>query len=139
MSRVSRRRHERRRRGRSNADAYYARIGQAFVELLAERNADGYVYRVDLRLRPFGTSGRDGALVRGDGTVLPARRPRLGTLRVDQGARGRRAIANAGARLLDTLRPFVFRRYLDYTAFAGLREMKALIDAEVARKDLSQT
>ena len=35
------------------------------------------------------------------------------------------------------LRPFVYRKYLDYTAFAGLREMKALIDAEVARKDLA--
>src|SRR5690606_25093485 len=43
----------------------------------------------------------------------------------------------AGARLLATLRPFVFRRYFDYTAFAGLREMKTLIDAEVARKDLA--
>ena len=41
-----------------DADAYYARVGQAFVALIAERNADGYVYRVDLRLRPFGTSGR---------------------------------------------------------------------------------
>ena len=35
------------------------------------------------------------------------------------------------------LRPFVYRKYLDYTAFAGLRDMKALIDAEVARKDLA--
>src|SRR4029077_1849081 len=40
--------------------------------------------------------------------------------------------------LIDLLRPFVYRRYLDYTAFVGLREMKALIDAEVARKDLAQ-
>lgn len=44
----------------------------------------------------------------------------------------------AGNRLLATLRPFVFRRYFDYTAFAGMREMKALIDAEVARKDLAE-
>jgi glutamate-ammonia-ligase adenylyltransferase len=43
----------------------------------------------------------------------------------------------AGKQLLELLRPFVYRRYLDYTAFAGLREMKALSDAEVARKDLS--
>jgi glutamate-ammonia-ligase adenylyltransferase len=42
----------------------------------------------------------------------------------------------AGKQLQDLLRPFVYRKYLDYTAFAGLREMKALIDAEVARKDL---
>jgi glutamate-ammonia-ligase adenylyltransferase len=43
----------------------------------------------------------------------------------------------AGRQLQDMLRPFVYRRYLDYTAFAGLREMKALIDAEVVRKDLA--
>ena len=44
---------------------------------------------------------------------------------------------NAGKQLQELLRPFVYRKYLDYTAFAGLREMKALIDAEVARKDLA--
>jgi glutamate-ammonia-ligase adenylyltransferase len=44
----------------------------------------------------------------------------------------------AGKRLLETLRPFVYRRYFDYTALAGLRDMKALIDAEVARRDLAE-
>ena len=38
----------------------------------------------------------------------------------------------AGDALLETLRPFVYRRYLDYGALDGLREMKAVIDAEVA-------
>jgi len=119
-----------------DAEAYYTRVGQAFVALLAERNADGYVYRVDLRLRPFGNSGR---------TVLS-----FAAMEQYYQREGRdweryawikaRAVGGdraGGARLLDTLRPFVFRRYLDYTAFAGLREMKALIDAEVARKDLA--
>ncbi|EQD63255.1 PII-uridylyltransferase/Glutamine-synthetase adenylyltransferase domain protein, partial [mine drainage metagenome] len=40
--------------------------------------------------------------------------------------------------MLAQLRPFVYRRYLDYTAFSGLRAMKTLIDAEVARKDLAE-
>ena len=44
---------------------------------------------------------------------------------------------DAGAELLDSLRPFVYRRYLDYTALDGLREMKALIDAEVQRRELA--
>ena len=119
-----------------DAGAYYARIGQALVALIAGRDADGYVYRVDLRLRPFGNAGR----------------PALSFVAMEQyfQREGRdweryawikaRPVAGdraAGARMLDTLRPFVFRRYLDYGAFAGLREMKALIDAEVARKDLS--
>ena len=37
-------------------------------------------------------------------------------------------------RLIETLRPFVYRRYLDYTAFGGLREMKALIDGAAASR-----
>src|SRR5690606_7333785 len=44
---------------------------------------------------------------------------------------------DAGERFLVTLRPFVYRRYLDYGALAGLRQMKAAIAAEVARKELA--
>jgi len=119
-----------------DADAYYARIGQAFVALIAERNADGYVYRVDLRLRPFGTSGRT-ALSFAAMEQYYQREGRDWERYAWIKARAVGGDRSAGARLLDTLRPFVFRRYLDYTAFAGLREMKALIDAEVARKDLA--
>jgi glutamate-ammonia-ligase adenylyltransferase len=119
-----------------DADAYYARIGQAFVALLAERNADGYVYRVDIRLRPFGQSGRT-ALSFAAMELYYQREGRDWERYAWIKARAVGGDRGAGARLLDTLRPFVFRRYLDYTAFAGLREMKSLIDAEVARKDLA--
>ncbi len=119
-----------------DANTYFARVGQAFVALLADRDADGYVYRVDLRLRPFGNAGRLALSF----TAMEQYYQREGRdweryawikARVVGGDR------IAGARLLDTLRPFVYRRYLDYGAFAGLREMKSLIDAEVARKDLA--
>jgi glutamate-ammonia-ligase adenylyltransferase len=119
-----------------DADAYYARVGQAFVALLAERNADGYVYRVDLRLRPFGNSGRP-VLSFAAMEQYYQREGRDWERYAWTKARAVGGDRGAGAHLLDTLRPFVFRRYLDYTAFAGLREMKALIDAEVARKDLA--
>ena len=119
-----------------DADAYYARVGQAFVALLAERNADGYVYRVDLRLRPFGNSGRP-VLSFAAMEQYYQREGRDWERYAWTKARAVGGDRNAGAHLLDTLRPFVFRRYLDYTAFAGLREMKALIDAEVVRKDLA--
>jgi glutamate-ammonia-ligase adenylyltransferase len=119
-----------------DAATYYARIGQALVSLLADRSADGYVYRVDLRLRPFGNAGRLALsfaameqYFQSDGRDWE----RYAWIKARPVAGDR----NAGARLLETLRPFMFRRYLDYTAFAGLREMKALIDAEVARKDLA--
>jgi glutamate-ammonia-ligase adenylyltransferase len=119
-----------------DAGAYYVRVGQALVSLLADRDADGYVYRVDLRLRPFGNAGRLAlSFVAMEHYFQREGRDweRYAWIKARPVAGDR----NAGARLLDTLRPFVFRRYLDYTAFAGLREMKALIDAEVARKDLA--
>jgi glutamate-ammonia-ligase adenylyltransferase len=117
-------------------EAYFARLGQLLVKLLAEITVDGYAFRVDLRLRPFGSAGR---------VALP-----FAAMEQYYQREGRdweryawikaRPVAGdsvAGKRLLETLRPFVYRKYLDYTAFAGLREMKALIDAEVARKDLA--
>ncbi|HTI96095.1 MAG TPA: bifunctional [glutamate--ammonia ligase]-adenylyl-L-tyrosine phosphorylase/[glutamate--ammonia-ligase] adenylyltransferase [Rudaea sp.] len=117
-------------------EAYFARLGQLLVKLLAEITVDGYAFRVDLRLRPFGNAGR---------VALP-----FAAMEQYYQREGRdweryawikaRPVAGdivAGKRLLETLRPFVYRKYLDYTAFAGLREMKALIDTEVARKDLA--
>ena len=119
-----------------DAPAYYARIGQTLVGLLAEHDVDGYVYRVDLRLRPFGSAGRL-ALSFNAMEQYFQREGRDWERYAWIKARPVAGDRAAGARLLDALRPFVFRRYLDYSAFAGLREMKALIDAEVARKDLA--
>ncbi|MEO7432372.1 MAG: bifunctional [glutamate--ammonia ligase]-adenylyl-L-tyrosine phosphorylase/[glutamate--ammonia-ligase] adenylyltransferase [Dokdonella sp.] len=119
-----------------DASNYYARIGQALVSLLADRDPDGYVYRVDLRLRPFGQVGRIALSFSAMEQYFQSEGrdwERYAWIKARPVAGDR----NAGSRLLDTLRPFVFRRYLDYTAFAGMREMKALIDAEVARKDLA--
>jgi len=119
-----------------DAPAYYARIGQALVGLLAEHDVDGYAFRVDLRLRPFGTAGRLALSFNAMEQYFQREGrdwERYAWIKAHPVA-GDRA---GGARLLDQLRPFVFRRYLDYGAFAGLREMKALIDAEVARKDLA--
>ncbi len=119
-----------------DASAYYARVGQAMVSLLADHDADGYVFRVDLRLRPFGNARRL-ALSFAAMEQYFQREGRDWERYAWIKARPCAGDRNAGMRLLDTLRPFVFRRYLDYGAFAGLREMKALIDAEVARKDLA--
>lgn len=119
-----------------DAATYFARVGQAFVALLADRDADGYVYRVDLRLRPFGNAGRL-ALSFAAMEQYYQREGRDWERYAWIKARVVGGDRIAGARLLDALRPFVYRRYLDYGAFAGLREMKSLIDAEVARKDLA--
>ncbi|HEX7814233.1 bifunctional [glutamate--ammonia ligase]-adenylyl-L-tyrosine phosphorylase/[glutamate--ammonia-ligase] adenylyltransferase [Dyella sp.] len=115
---------------------YFVRLGRQLVRLLHEPTVDGICARVDLRLRPFGNAGR---------LALP-----FSAMEQYYQSEGRdweryawikaRPVAgdrNAGKQLQEQLRPFVYRKYLDYTAFAGLREMKSLIDAEVARKDLA--
>ncbi|HST26876.1 MAG TPA: bifunctional [glutamate--ammonia ligase]-adenylyl-L-tyrosine phosphorylase/[glutamate--ammonia-ligase] adenylyltransferase [Rudaea sp.] len=117
-------------------EAYFARLGQLLVKLLAEITVDGYAFRVDLRLRPFGNAGRV-ALPFAAMEQYYQREGRDWERYAWIKARPVAGDAVAGKRLLETLRPFVYRKYLDYTAFAGLREMKALIDTEVARKDLA--
>ncbi|MCE5232840.1 MAG: glutamine-synthetase adenylyltransferase, partial [Xanthomonadaceae bacterium] len=115
---------------------FFARLGQQLVRLLAEPTDDGIVARVDLRLRPFGNAGR----VALSFAAMEQYYQREGRDWERYAWIKARPVAGdlvAGKRLGELLRPFVYRRYLDYTAFAGLREMKALIDAEVARKDLA--
>ena len=118
-----------------DADAYYARIGQRLIQLLDEVTPDGFCYRVDMRLRPFGGVGR-----------LALSFDAMEQYYQSEGrdweryawikARPVAGDIAGGARLLATLRPFVYRRYLDYTALDGLREMKAMIAAD-ERRELS--
>ena len=115
---------------------YFVRLGRQLVRLLNEPTMDGICARVDMRLRPFGNSGR-----------LALSFPAMEQYYQNEGrdweryawikARPVAGDRQAGKQLQELLRPFIYRKYLDYTAFAGLREMKALIDAEVVRKDLA--
>ena len=116
-----------------DADAYYARIGQRLIHLLDEVSADGFCYRVDMRLRPFGGVGRLALSVAAMEQYYQSEGrdwERYAWIKARPVA-GDRA---AGERLLATLRPFVYRRYLDYTALDGLREMKAAIAADERRE-----
>jgi glutamate-ammonia-ligase adenylyltransferase len=114
---------------------FFVRLGQRLIKSLDQITADGFVFRVDMRLRPYGDSG---ALVLN-----------FDALEEYYQTQGRdweryamikaRPIAGdpaAGATLMALLRPFTYRRYLDYSAFAALREMKALIQREVQRRRL---
>jgi glutamate-ammonia-ligase adenylyltransferase len=122
---------------KAEPETYYVRLGQLLIKLLDQRTDDGLVYRVDLRLRPFGASG---PLAVGLGSFE-------GYL-VGHGRDWER-YAYVKARLLTgrqfepdvfdyVLTPFVYRRYLDYGVFDALRQMKRLIAQEVARKDLAE-
>ncbi|MFZ5637533.1 MAG: bifunctional [glutamate--ammonia ligase]-adenylyl-L-tyrosine phosphorylase/[glutamate--ammonia-ligase] adenylyltransferase [Pseudomonadota bacterium] len=117
------------------AEDYFARLGQQLAKLLDEVTADGFCHRVDLRLRPFGSAGRI-ALSFAAMEQYFQREGRDWERYAWQKARPVAGDLDAGARFLDALRPFVYRRYLDYGALDGLREMKASIAAEVARRDL---
>ena len=116
------------------AEEYFARLGQRLARLLDETTADGFCHRVDLRLRPFGSAGRVALSFAGMDQYFQREGrdwERYAWIKA-------RAVAGdiaAGEAWLETLRPFVYRRYLDYTALDGLREMKAAITAEVARSD----
>jgi glutamate-ammonia-ligase adenylyltransferase len=108
--------------------------GQKIIHLLDKITADGFVFRVDMRLRPWG-----------DGSALALSHAALEKYLMQHGREWERyawikarAISGgqAGQELIEMTRPFVFRRYVDYSAFAALREMKAMIEKEVARRQI---
>ncbi|MGH8500889.1 MAG: bifunctional [glutamate--ammonia ligase]-adenylyl-L-tyrosine phosphorylase/[glutamate--ammonia-ligase] adenylyltransferase [Gammaproteobacteria bacterium] len=113
---------------------FFTRLGQRLIKVLSEYTADGFVFRVDMRLRPFG----DGPLAVSFDAMEDYyqthgrewERYAMIKARVVAGDRA------AGDGLLRRLRPFVYRRYLDYGAFGSLRDMKARIDEEVKRRAL---
>jgi [glutamine synthetase] adenylyltransferase / [glutamine synthetase]-adenylyl-L-tyrosine phosphorylase len=114
---------------------FFQKVGQQLIRLLDEKTADGFVFRVDMRLRPYGDSGN---LV----------------MSVDQAedyyheqGRGWERFAMVRARIItgraeekfqleQILRPFAFRRYIDYGVIDSLRSMKDMIQREVRRRGL---
>ncbi len=122
-------------RGATSNEDYFIRLSRELIQVISASTADGFVFRVDTRLRPYGDAG-----------PLVMSFDRMEDYYVEQG-RGweryalikARTVAGdlaAGERLLERLKPFVFRRYLDYGAFDGLREMKGRIAMEVRNKGL---
>ena len=124
--------------GRQTADVaiYFNRYAQMLIKLLDQPTVDGRAFRIDMRLRPFGQSG---PLV----TSLAA----LEDYYHEQGRMWER-YALIKARVLNTsaeleqqvqqlLRPFIYRRYLDYSAIDALRKMKLLINQEARRKGVA--
>ncbi len=110
-------------------EEYFRRVAQHFINLLSKKTVDGFVYRVDARLRPFGDSGPLACSVAAfeDYLVEHGRdweRYAWVKARVVNDWAGRKEF---NARIL---RPFVYRRYLDFGVFGSLREMKSLIERE---------
>ncbi len=116
---------------------FFLRLGQRLIEALDAVTRDGFVFRVDMRLRPYGS---DGALVCSFDAmenyyqVQGRDWERYAMIKARTVAGDRRA----GAALLLRLRPFVYRRYLDFSAFEALRSLKTQINKQVRRKGMSE-
>ncbi|ERL54694.1 bifunctional [glutamate--ammonia ligase]-adenylyl-L-tyrosine phosphorylase/[glutamate--ammonia-ligase] adenylyltransferase [Psychrobacter aquaticus] len=114
---------------------FMTRLGQGVIKLLDNKTADGFVFRVDMRLRPWG-----------DGSDLAIH---LSALQKYFSLHGRawerfawlkaRVVGQIEQPFYDALqaliKPFVFRYYVDYSAFSALREMKSLIQNQVAQRE----
>ncbi len=114
---------------------YFERLVRLFTRLLAERTPEGFVFRVDWLLRPFGASGPP-AMASGAVEEYYQTHGREWERYALIKARVVAGDATAGEALLQALRPFVYRRYLDFNAIGALRDMKRMINDEVRRKDL---
>jgi len=112
---------------------YFIRLCQRFVKLLSDNSAYGFVFRVDTRLRPFGDSGQL-ALSFDAMELYYERHGREWERYAMIKARAISADPDAAKEIMQRLKPFVYRRYLDFGAFSSLREMKELINKEVSRK-----
>lgn len=115
---------------------FFTRLGQRLIKALDQPTQDGFVYRVDMRLRPFGDSG-----------PLVLSFAALEDYYQEQGRDWER-YAMVKARIMGDsddayanelramLRPFVFRRYIDFSVIQSLRNMKGMIAREVRRRGL---
>lgn len=118
-------------------DEFFTRLCRQLVKTLGQVTAEGFVFRIDTNLRPYGESGP---------LVMS-----FGAMEAYYQSQGReweryawvkaRVVAGddqAGRDLLALLRPFVYRRYLDYGVFESLREMKQKIAMEVKRRGIEK-
>ncbi|MBS9441849.1 bifunctional [glutamate--ammonia ligase]-adenylyl-L-tyrosine phosphorylase/[glutamate--ammonia-ligase] adenylyltransferase [Photorhabdus heterorhabditis] len=115
---------------------FFTRLGQRLIKVLDQQTVDGFVYRVDMRLRPFGDSG-----------PLVFSFAALEDYYQEQGrdweryAMVKARIMGSGSKsyceeLRQMLRPFIFRRYIDFSVIQSLRNMKGMIEREVRRRGL---
>jgi glutamate-ammonia-ligase adenylyltransferase len=112
---------------------FFTRLAQKLIHVLDHINGEGFVFRVDMRLRPYGSSG-----------ALALNFSAFEDYYYYQGREWERyAMIKArvvagdveqGLALLNIIRPFVYRKYADFTSFQALRDMKRMIKAEVHRK-----
>ncbi len=129
-------------RGGIEEQARFERAGRTLIRLLSEATEDGFAFRVDMRLRPYGDSG-----------PLACNFDALDLYFVTQGREWERyawikaraltgdmsgeANGPAHEELARIVRPFVFRKYLDYATLAAMRSLHAEVRRDVQRRELA--
>ena len=114
---------------------FFLRLAQQLTAALDKVTADGFVFRVDLRLRPYGSSG---AIVNNFSAFADYYREhgrdweRYALIK----ARIINHAPHASLELLRIIRQFVYRNYLDYSAIESLRKLQLMINQEVLKKRL---
>lgn len=114
---------------------FFTRLGRRLINIVNEATGDGFVFRVDMRLRPYGDSG-----------PLVMSFAALEEYLVTQGREWERyawikarVVSSADNLYIDELKqlfqPFVFRKYLDFGAIDSMRKLHAQIRQEVQRRD----
>jgi len=122
--------------GLLDSEQFFQRLAQRLVQALQQRSVEGVVFRVDTRLRPFGDSG---PLVLSFQAMEAYYHSQAREWERYAMVKARAVAGDAAAieQLMGVLRPFVYRRYLDFAAIESLREMKRLIARELERKGLA--
>lgn len=118
--------------GTIDYDTFFLRLTQTLIKVLSEQTAEGFVFRVDTRLRPFGDTG---PLVMN-----------YNAMEIYYQAHGReweryalikaRVISEEPTKFKAMLQRFVYRRYIDYGVIDALRDLKLLMDRETRQRSL---
>jgi len=125
------------RKGRISNHEYFCKIGEELSKFLSQNTEAGFAYRVDLRLRPEGQRGAIALALRGyemyyeswgrawERAMLLRARPVAGD-------------ASLGTSFMEMIRPFVFRKYLDFTSIDEISRLKTRIDAAFKKGDIKR-
>ncbi len=114
-------------------ETFFTRLARELARALSARTVDGFAFRVDTRLRPFGESGPLVTSLAAFETYLEGQartweRYAMIKARVVSGP------PREAARLMALIEPFVYRGYVDFGVIASLRRMKRLIEREVGKR-----
>jgi glutamate-ammonia-ligase adenylyltransferase len=121
-------------KGKKSPRDFFAEVGKKIIQAMGQVTEDGFVFRIDLRLRPLGVNG---PLVQSVGSAMLYYESwgqcweRAALIK----ARPAAGDKELGVSFLKEIEPFIYRRYLDYTTVDELRHMKTRIENELLTGD----